>query len=353
MIPPMSTRELSLTGGPVAFEGAVSLEVSHAGVKPWRLHFDQHDLYEPGLHGRAENPAGVRITFLGDTRSVALDVEPFPFDRTWTWDLLVDGRLVKRITKPTSDGVIAFDPLPPGRFASGGELKRIEIYMPCDYVPARVRRVTIDASAKAERWTDTRLRWVVYGSSITHAREAFGPSEAWPALVARELDLHLSNLGYGGQEHGEPIVAEMIRDLPADLISICIGGNIWAGGVPTLSERTYRAALIGLIKTIRDRHRATPIALASFIATQHDGESNALGYTTDAYRDWTRDAVTALQQHGDGHIFYVHGPDLFGPHLRHLMDDGVHPGGEGNHVLARSYLEMVMPKLVPPATVRV
>src|SRR5690625_856491 len=43
-----------------------------------------------------------------------------------------------------------------------------------------------------------RKKWLTYGSSITHCIEADGPSQTWPALVARKLDFELYALGMAG-----------------------------------------------------------------------------------------------------------------------------------------------------------
>lgn len=341
----MPTQSLPLVAGPLTFEGAVSLEVTPAGVKPWRLRFEEIDLFEPALRLRADNPSGVRITFASDTSRVVVEAEPIEHgEQEWKWDLLVDGRLHARVVQPCKKGRVEFAPLP----AAKGVLRRIEIYMPPQYLPVRVKSVAIDDGAETQAWKDVRPRWVVYGSSITHAKEAAGPSETWPAIVAREFDLHLTNLGYGGQEHLEPMVAEMIRDLPADLISLCVGGNAWYP--PTLSERTFRAAVIGLVRTIRQKHPRTPMALVSFISTAHDGQPNSQGKLVEDYRAYTRDGAGTLQRHGDHNLSYFDGADLYGPGLRHLMDDGVHPNAEGQRVLARDYTKLVMPRLIPPAT---
>lgn len=345
-------QTLPLTHGPVAFEGAVSLEVTPTSVKPWRLRFEEISLFESALLPRAESPSGVRMTFMSDTDRVVVEADAIEhWEQQWKWDLLVDGVLHSRVVQSCRQGRVEFAPLSAGKNVSRGKLRRIEIYMPPQYLPVSVRSVEIDEAAKAQPWKDVRPRWVVYGSSITHAKEAAGPSETWPAIVAREFDLHLTNLGYGGQEHLEPMVAEMIRDLPADLISLCVGGNAWYP--PTLSERTFRAAVIGLVRTIRQKHPRTPLVVCSFISTLHDGQANSQGKSTEDYRTYTREGVEALQRYGDASLFYVDGKEIYGPSLRHLMADGVHPGAEGQHELARNYIQLVMPRLIPPATARV
>ena len=85
-------QTLSLTHGPVVFEGAVSLEVTPASVKPWRLRFEEIDLFESALLPRAESPSGVRMTFMSDTDRVVVEAEAIEhWEQQWKWDLLVDG----------------------------------------------------------------------------------------------------------------------------------------------------------------------------------------------------------------------------------------------------------------------
>ena len=56
------------------------------------------------------------------------------------------------------------------------------------------------------------------------------------------------------------MVGRMIRDLPADLIGLKLGINMMSG---SCNDRTFRAAAIGLIQTIRDGHADTPMAVVS------------------------------------------------------------------------------------------
>lgn len=334
-------RLLPLLDGPLRFEGAVSLQRCPDGVSPWRLPCDRLDLFHPSLAARAAaSPSGVRATLVSDTTS--LSVETLPADAPRTWDLLVDGVFFDRRVQAGGDGRVCFDKI------GGGvrQRRRLELYLPPQYVPMRVQRVLVDADALAEPWFDARPRWVIYGSSIEHAKEAFGPSETWPALVARRFDLHLTNLGYGGQEHLEIPVARMIRDLPADVITLCVGGNVW--GSRSLSARSYRAAVLGLVMTIRDRHPTTPIAVVTFIHTKHDVEPLPnTTMTLTQVRELTASAVRALQDHGDGRVCCVEGSELFGPADMPLMaPDQIHPGGEGQRLMAERFAQRVMPRLL-------
>ena len=57
------------------------------------------------------------------------------------------------------------------------------------------------------------------------------------------------------------MIARMIRDLPADFLSMKVGINIQGGN--TLNERTFRAAIIGFVQIVREKHPDTPFAVIS------------------------------------------------------------------------------------------
>lgn len=334
---------MPLVGHVLQFAGAVSLEVDDdEGVRPWRLPVKLKDLFEPAVLSRAAMPSGVRLTLVSDTKHIELRVTPTAApDSFWTWDLCVDGVLHQRVIQRSGQSVLKFVVSE----AKPGHPRLIEVYLPSQYLPVQVRACMIDDDASAQPYSDPRRRWVVYGSSITHAKEAAGPSETWPALIAKKFNLHLTSLGFGGQEHLEPSIAMAIRDLDADVVSICVGGNVWAGA--TLTARTYRAAVIGMVRTIRDRHPAVPIAVVSFIwAPADDNTRNSAGLVVADYRRMTGEAVDALCRCGDENVFYFDGAELFPPQLACHMPDGVHPDAYGQRVLAARYAQMVMPKLL-------
>ena len=332
-------QRLPLTDGPVCFEGAISLERKEGGaVQPWRLPFEAHAFFEPSVANKASMPAGVRLTFSSDTASVALDIEPpgVEPDPPWVFDLLVDGQLHQRVEPGMEAATVSFDGLPAGE-------RRIELYLPSQYAPVTVRALRIDAGATAAAVPDRRKRVVFYGSSITHCRHAAGPSETWPALVARRFGLHLTSLGYGGDCHMDPVVGRMIRDLPADCIGLKLGINMMSGSV---SDRTFRALAIGLIETIREGHPDTPLAVVSPIChPPNETTENAVGMTLALMRQRLEEACALFTARGDRNVHYVDGLRLMGPGEVHLYADGIHPSAEGYRYLAAAYAREVMPKL--------
>jgi lysophospholipase L1-like esterase len=333
-------RELSLLKAPVGIEGAVSLDTSQGGVMPWRIALRDRDLFEAGLCDKAMRPAGVRLTLVSDTRNIHLvaeyvkPIDAGNVDPTWSFDLLVDGKLHQRVTLPVANGDVRFTGIPAGEH-------QLEIYLP-QFAPVRLKALRIDKHAAASQLDDARPKWLAYGSSITHCRAAAGPSETWPALVANRHGLNLTSLGYGGNCHMEPMVGRMIRDMHADYISLCLGINVMGGH--SLAERTFRAAVIGLIQLIREKNIDTPIVVLSPIF-HPPGEKtpNAVGMTLETMRDRIQNAVDVLHRLGDRRLYYVNGLEVFGPAQLQYMPDQLHPNAEGYRVFAERYSEFVMP----------
>ena len=318
----------------LAWPGAISLEHTDDWVMPWRLPHTQRDLFPPlALQERAAMPAGVRLAFRSSTITITGEIVPQP-DATAV-DLAVDGRIHGSVPL-AGRATFTFARLAPGE-------KLIELWLP-QMGTFRLRSLILSDGASLMPAEDTRPRWITYGSSISHCSEAASPAYTWPAIVARTHGLNLTCLGYGGNCHLEPMIARMIRDLPADFLSMKVGINIQGGN--TLNERTFRAAIIGFVQIVREKHPDTPFAVISPIySPPRETTPNEVGFSLAAMRDEVAAAVSALQAHGDRHLHYFDGLQIFGPEAAHLLPDDLHPNAEGYQVLARNFLRQVAAKV--------
>jgi hypothetical protein len=326
------------------FQGHIEIQHGDGWVKPWRLPYTQRALFpspDDGLLGRAETTSGVRLRLATASQTMKLAFQPLPdsapaADRPgFFFDLTIDGELIKSTCVPPGGTVAEFSDLP-------SHDKVVEIWLSQE-IPVAI--ISLESDEPCRPATDDRRRWVTYGSSLTHCVRAHSPSRTWPAIVARRHGLHLTSLGFGGQCHLDPMVGRVIAQLPADLITLKLGINTIGG---TLSARTYPAAIIGLVQSIRDRHRETPMALISPIGfPPNETAPNRVDYTISAMRDDMEDIHRRLTDLGESNLIYVNGLEVFDLELiaRHA-EDQCHPDGDGIEIQADNFDRAVMAPLL-------
>ncbi len=316
----------------LTWQGAVSLQETEAGIMPWRTPHSSHVLFPEPLLERSAMPAGVRISFRSNTTRVSGNIAPQK--ESGILDLCCDGEVVASLDLAEKDA-FAFENLPDGE-------KLIELWLP-QFGRFQLRSLEIDDGATLDAFTDPRPRWITYGSSITQCRTAASPTQTWPAIVAREHGLNLTGLGYGGQCHLDAMVARMIRDLPADYISMCLGINIQ--GASSLGPRAFRPAIIGAVQIVREKHPDIPIVLMSPICCPPREENpNTVGFHLKRMREEVQAAAEALQTHGDQNVHYVDGLRVFGADYVHLLPDDLHPDAEGYRVMGKNFVAEVAEK---------
>ena len=327
---------------PAFFEGALSVEEGDGWLKPWRLPHPQHHLFpspDNGLLVPAETASCVRLRFATDSNRLALtflplgEVPPACERELFQLDATINGELAASACVPPAGERAVFEKFPSGP-------KVVELWLPAE-VPIAIRELLVDDGTQCELVEDPRPRWVTYGSSLTHCVRANSSARTWPAIVARRHELNLTSLGFGGHCHLEPMVALTIRDLPADLITLKLGINCIGG---SLGARTFPAAVLGLVKIIREKHPTTPIALVSPIGyPPHETTPNIVGYTISAMRADIQDVFGRLVQDGDRHLACFNGLDVFDLQLiaRYTTDE-CHPNGDGIELMAENFDRAVM-----------
>ena len=317
----------------LTWSGIYSLEEGDGWIKPWRVPHRDLDLYSPGvseLAGRAEMPSGARLRFATDAAALTVITEPLAEDGNF--DLVIDNEIVATTAYEAGATQVAFTHLPSGD-------KTVEVWL-SPAMPVAVRHLELPCGTTLEKSADTRLKWVTYGSSITHCRSAGSPATTWPAVVARGKNLNLTSMGYGGQCHADPLIARLIRDRPADFVSVKIGINIY--GAASLGRRAFRPAILGTIATIRDGHPDTPFAVCSPVWGHYrETETNAVGLTLQQMRIEVAAAVAAFKKRGDDNIYYVDGLALFDESLAEYLPDDLHPDAKGYQLMGENFLREV------------
>jgi len=332
----------------LVWEGAISMEHGEGWIKPWRIPFKDRLLFgkaaiDDMMICRAGMPAGVRISLRSDTRSIEGRIAPIianefnvPETLAAKLDLVCNGML--QSTFGLGEGTdFRFDGLPAGENV-------IELWLP-EYREFRLQSFALSDGATLQPHYDKRPLWLVYGSSYTQSRGAASPWYTWPAVAARAQNINHTNLAYGGQCHLDSMVARLLRDMPADFIAFEAGVNIQ--GRSTLDERSFRAALIGFVRILRERHPDTPLAVMSALyAWERETYRNAAKLTLIDTRVIVQEAVEALRACGDTHVHYFNGLDFLGEPEKDLVPDHVHPSADGYKVLGRKFADKVIAPLL-------
>ncbi len=327
------------------FQGVLSVERAGRTLRPWRLpHYRRHLFPAPddSLMLTAACPSGVRLRFVTDACEITVRFDPLPAPDLnqcagHAFDAVIDNSIVQTVS--------CFENAQEAVFNQIGEGQRtLEIWLPPG-CPIALRDVQIPNAATLYPLPDRRPMWVTWGSSLTHCVQAGSAARVWPATVARRHDLNLVNLGFGGNCHLEPMVAMLIRDLPARYISMKLGINAVGGSV---SARTYPALVAGAVSIVREKHPHTPLALISPMASPpRERTPGASGYTLEEMRTDMETVYRARIAQGDTCLYYINGMDFFGiDDIKRYTQDELHPNAEGIDLQAERFSRLVMPLLL-------
>lgn len=363
-------------------EGISELEPTARGVRPHRLpSWVRQQFPENQLLSMEVQPAGARLRLRTTASRIELVIHPAyvayqGVERPrGVLDVYVDGTLRQREQLTGGDGVVV--DLQTGQMTaetgpshvlsvSGLEpqTKSVEIWLPHN---EGVELVELRSDQPVEAEATTRPRWIHHGSSISQGSNATAPSETWPAIVARQADLDLVNLGFGGSSFVDPFMARLIRDTEADIISLKFGINIV--NLDGMRRRVFVPALHGFLDTIRDGHPDTPILLMSplycgihedtpgpgnfdpstfttgqarFMAMGTPGDTALGRLTLQVVREAMREVVE--NRSDDPHLLYLEGTDLYGEADADALPltDNLHPSPEAHQLIGARFSERAL-----------
>jgi hypothetical protein len=336
-------------------------------------------------------PSGVRLALR--TRATAIELETVPTKRCYVgapprpdgvYELLVDGRPAGRGTVTGGDtlvidmtagtfetrrgpaGTVRFTGLPATQ-------KNLEIWLPHDEQTELVALRT-DAPVRPVARTGRKV-WLHHGSSISHGSNAEHPTGTWPALAAALGGVELINLGLGGGALLDPFTARVMRDTPADLISVKIGINLVNADLMRL--RAFTPAVHGFLDTLREGHPDTPLLVVSpllcpihedtpgpaapevveegrlrFRATGDPAESTSGRLTLRVIREELA-RIVRQRAAGDPHLHHLDGRELYGEadYAELPLPDGLHPDAAAHRRIGRRFAETAFAAEGPLAVV--
>jgi len=365
--------------------GALELETTPHGILPHRLPAWARLQYpDPQLLMVEAQPSGVRLVF--STTATVIELDALATRRVYTgmparpdgvYDLLIDGVLhaqasvaggnVMHInpgtgavdTTPGLAGTVRFGELP-------ARMKLVELWLPYNETTALV---ALRTDAPIAPVPATRPTWLHHGSSISHGSDAASPTATWPAIAAAARNWDLVNLGFGGSALLDPFVARVMRDTPADRISIKLGINLV--NLDAMRLRAFGPAVHGFLDTIREGHPTTPLLVVSpilcpihedtpgptlpdvsalragvlrFRATGKPAESIAGKLTLTTIRTALQ-GIVAQRSATDPHLAYLDGRDLFGATDAETMPlpDHLHPNATAHRLIGTRFAKQAFP----------
>lgn len=361
--------------------GAAEMEATDRGHLLHRLPAHARALADAQLAMVEEQPSGVRVAFRTSADRVELTahrttvafagVPPRP---DATYDLAIDGELVQRFTSTGGDRRVV-DLSTGGTEVHAGESTVLDLELPGGeheveiWLPhfERIEVVGLRADAPVEPLAP-RPVWLHYGSSVSQGSNATSPTDIWPVVAARSAGLDLVNLGFGGSALLDPFVARVMRDTPADVISVELGINLVNADL--MRRRAFGPAVDGFLDTIRDRHPETPLLVISsvycpiheatpgpgafdpeafaegrlaFVATGDPDEVAAGRLTLEVVREDLR-ALVDRRRSEDPYLEYVDGLDLFGPeeHEAEPLSDRLHPTAAAHRLIGTRFADRAL-----------
>ncbi|WP_432947436.1 GDSL-type esterase/lipase family protein [Kribbella sp. CA-253562] len=360
--------------------GALELEATDRGLRPHRLPRRVRERYaDAQLQLMEAQPSGVHVAVVTTARRLTLEVHATRVAyrgvkrARGNIDVVVDGIFHTSHTLAEGDSVeldlqTGTNTFVPGSSDSvtvedlpAGE-KNVEIWLPHN---EQVDLIGLQSDAPVYAVTPAGPIWLHHGSSISQGSNATNPTGIWPVVAARRAGVRLQNLGFGGSALVDPVIARVMRDTPADLISAKFGINVV--NLDGMRLRTFVPAVHGFLDTIRDGHPATPLLLVSpifcavhentpgpgafdpatlgtdavqFMATGQPGDTAQGRLTLRVIRSALQEIVEARSD--DANLHYLDGLSLYGEADAEVcpLPDGLHPGAETHALIGTRFADL-------------
>lgn len=185
---------------------------------------------------------------------------------------------------------------------------------------------------------------VVYGTSIAQGGCASRPAMAWPAIVGRNMDRPLINLGFSGNGRLEKEVIELIGEIDAKVFVLDCLPNLDASDAAKYNEVKDR--VIQSVHMLKKKHPATPILLAEHCGFSDERIKPAHKKNVDALNSAQRAALEQLKAEGISHLYLLSKEEI-GLSMDGTVD-GIHPNDLGMQDYAEAYEKILRTILLEP-----
>ena len=165
------------------------------------------------------------------------------------------------------------------------------------------------------------LRYLAYGTSITHGGAATGPHLAYVSQTARRLGADLINLGVGGSAHCEHALADYIASRDDwDVATLALSVNMGGFSLEAFSERVSY-----MVNTVAGADTHRPVACITLYPYYDDLDTQDRKAHVAGRRQSLRDAVAACP-HPNAYLF--EGAEILSD-MGGLTPDLIHPADNG------------------------
>lgn len=166
-----------------------------------------------------------------------------------------------------------------------------------------------------------KLRYLAYGTSITHGFDCEGPHLNYVAQTAWRLGADLINLGVGGACQCEGAFADYIAGRADwDIASLALSVNMQGFSIPEFTERVEY-----MVNTVAGADTNRPVACITLYPFFRDwglgNPDEKLGGPPEAYRQALRDVVSRCPH---PNVRLIEGPDVL-TNIGGLTADLIHP----------------------------
>lgn len=177
---------------------------------------------------------------------------------------------------------------------------------------------------------------VFYGTSITQGACASRPGMTYSAILGRQFNRPIINLGFSGNGKMEPEVASLLAELdPSVYVINCL---------PNMTAEEVDQRAVNLVQTLRQAHPETPILLVEDRSYADAPWLAARENRNVSSRSAFKQAHDKLAAAGVKGLFYVPGDGLLGADRDDTVD-GSHPSDLGFMRMAEALGRVLGPLL--------
>lgn len=174
------------------------------------------------------------------------------------------------------------------------------------------------------------VRYLAYGSSITHGSLSLTLPFSYPFLIAEALGVDCINQGYAGSAFMEASVAEyMVSRKDWDFATLELGINMLG---TSISDEEYEQRVIKFLDFFAKDGR--PVFVTDIYGNNQNNQERAKVFREIIYRNATAK-----------NMFYTNGLHLL-DNSAYISTDMVHPSGAGHRRIAECWTEIIKDTLL-------